>query len=66
MYLMRNDWGRECLEAYHQIVPKSEPIEDWEKRIELYALCVIALPCPFVFLYNQSLGTDLKMTTRER
>lgn len=37
---MRNDWGRECLEAYHRIIPKSEPVEDWEKRIQLYALCV--------------------------
>ncbi|KAL8821643.1 MAG: hypothetical protein Q9223_000335 [Gallowayella weberi] len=38
MYLLRNDWGRGCLEAYHRIIPKSEPLEDWETRIELYAL----------------------------
>ena len=37
---MRNDWARECLEAYHRIIPKSEPVEDWEKRIQLYALYV--------------------------
>ncbi|KAL8652142.1 MAG: hypothetical protein Q9226_004387 [Calogaya cf. arnoldii] len=41
MYLLRNDWGRECLEAYHRIIPKSEPVEDWESRIELYALYVM-------------------------
>ena len=51
MYLMRNDWGRECLKTYHRIVPKSEPIEDWEKRIELNALCVIALFRSFISLH---------------
>lgn len=48
---MRNEWGRECLEAYHKIIPKSEPIEDWEKRIELYALYVI---CFFSFPFGPS------------
>ena len=43
IYLMRNDWSRKFLAAYHEIIPKSEPVEDWEARIELYALYVVFL-----------------------
>jgi hypothetical protein len=32
-----NDWGREYMEAYHKLVPKSEPQEDWDARNALYA-----------------------------
>lgn len=55
MYLLRNEWGRECLEAYHKIIPKSEPIEDWEKRIELYALYVICFFFSWSFPFDPEL-----------
>jgi hypothetical protein len=28
------------MEAYHRIIPKSEPVEDWEARNALYATYV--------------------------
>ena len=54
IYPMRNKWLSECLEAYQQIIPKFEPVEDWERRIQLYALYVhFALPFPY-YLYSIS------------
>ncbi|KAL1884047.1 hypothetical protein Daus18300_000156 [Diaporthe australafricana] len=31
------DWGRKYVEAYHKLIPKSEPQEDWDARNALYA-----------------------------
>lgn len=32
-----SDWGREYVEAYHKLIPKSEPQKDWDARNALYA-----------------------------
>ncbi|KAH6673550.1 Fructosamine kinase-domain-containing protein [Halenospora varia] len=34
----RNKFGSEYFEKYHEYVPKSEPVEDWDDRNALYAL----------------------------
>jgi hypothetical protein len=35
---LKNEWSRECIETYHQYMPKDDPVEDWESRHALYAL----------------------------
>jgi hypothetical protein len=35
---LNNEWSRECIEAYHEYMPKDAPVEDWESRHALYAL----------------------------
>ncbi|CAH0044531.1 unnamed protein product [Clonostachys solani] len=35
---LSNEWARECVESYHALIPKSEPIEDWDARNSLYAI----------------------------
>lgn len=37
MRTLENDWGRECTENYHRLIPKSEPNEDWDARNALYS-----------------------------
>jgi hypothetical protein len=32
-----DDWSREYVEAYHRLIPRSEPQGDWEARNALYA-----------------------------
>lgn len=38
-----NRFGKEYVEAYHAIIPKAEPVEDYDGRIDLYKLCVYLL-----------------------
>ncbi|KAK7226586.1 hypothetical protein V2G26_014589 [Clonostachys chloroleuca] len=38
-----DDWSREYVEAYHRLIPKSEPQDDWEARNALYATRVIVV-----------------------
>ncbi|CAG9938401.1 unnamed protein product [Clonostachys rosea f. rosea IK726] len=38
-----DDWSREYVEAYHRLIPRSEPQEDWEARNALYATRVIVV-----------------------
>ena len=33
-----NKFGAEHLDAYHKIIPKAEPVEDYDGRIDLYKL----------------------------
>ena len=33
-----NRFGREYVEAYHAIIPKAEPVDDYDGRIDLYKL----------------------------
>lgn len=32
-----NDWAQECFKSYHERIPKSEPVGDWDARNALYA-----------------------------
>ncbi|RKL12124.1 hypothetical protein BFJ70_g16313 [Fusarium oxysporum] len=36
-----NDWAQECFKSYHERIPKSEPVEDWDARNALYATRII-------------------------
>jgi len=33
-----NGFGQAYQDAYHRIVPKSQPVEDYDGRLDLYAL----------------------------
>ena len=37
---LENEWGRECMAAYHKHIVKSDPEEDWDARNALYAMFV--------------------------
>lgn len=37
---LADDWIKECYRAYHELVPKSDPEEDWDARNALYATSV--------------------------
>ncbi|EXV03480.1 fructosamine kinase [Metarhizium robertsii] len=37
---LADDWINECYRAYHELVPKSDPEEDWDARNALYATSV--------------------------
>ncbi|KAK2600094.1 hypothetical protein QQS21_005180 [Conoideocrella luteorostrata] len=38
---LENEWAEEYYRAYHKLIPKSEPIDDWDARNALYATRVI-------------------------
>ncbi|KJK89147.1 hypothetical protein H633G_07003 [Metarhizium anisopliae BRIP 53284] len=38
---LADDWIKECYRAYHELVPKSDPEEDWDARNALYATRLI-------------------------
>jgi protein-ribulosamine 3-kinase len=44
---LENEWAEECMEGYHQHIPKSEPQEDWDARNALYATYVGSPYCSF-------------------
>ncbi|VUC26634.1 unnamed protein product [Clonostachys rosea] len=35
---LKNEWAKECMESYHALIPRSEPVEDWDARNALYAI----------------------------
>jgi protein-ribulosamine 3-kinase len=35
---MFGGFGPEYFSAYHELIPKSDPVEEYEDRIELYTL----------------------------
>ncbi|KAL5404483.1 hypothetical protein PMIN03_009123 [Paraphaeosphaeria minitans] len=36
--LLENDWAKECMRSYHDHIPVSEPVDDWDARSRLYAM----------------------------
>ncbi|KAJ8133463.1 hypothetical protein O1611_g173 [Lasiodiplodia mahajangana] len=38
---LENEWATECMESYHQHIPKAEPQDDWDARNALYAIRAI-------------------------
>ncbi|KAI0196391.1 hypothetical protein F4808DRAFT_464035 [Astrocystis sublimbata] len=49
---LENEWAAECMAAYHELVPKTEPQEDWDARNALYSTRAI--------IHDSALWPDVK------
>ncbi|KAI0095565.1 Fructosamine kinase-domain-containing protein [Nemania sp. FL0031] len=38
---LENEWATQCMESYHEHIPKSEPRDDWDARNALYSIRAI-------------------------